>query len=343
MDCLRMKRLLEQQSGLISRRQVVSLGGDDALIAKRIRRRDWARVHHGVFITHTGNLSWLQRAWAGLLFCWPAALSHESALRAYGVRTTQADRGFRANVDGTTTSDWPSDTSARIHIAVAATRRVVELPAVRLHRVSDFATAVRANTTPPRLNLEHSLLDVAASAHRESDAIALLADACQCRRTTPERLLQTLRARTRLGRRKYLLAILADVATGAYSALEHRYLTRVERPHGLPTGQRQRRVCSGRTVAHRDVEYLGLATVIELDGNLGHLHLTDRWDDMTRDIASALSGDTTLRLGWRHIEDSCRTAVAVAQLLVAKGWTGKPRACSADCLVKGQWRLSATR
>jgi hypothetical protein len=338
-----MQRLLEQQAGLISRRQVLSLGGDDALIAKQIRRREWARVHHGVFITHTGSPSWLQRAWAGLLFCWPAALSHESALKAYGVRTTQVDRGLTSNVDWSTTSAWPRDTSARIHIAVGVTRRVVGPPNVRLHRVSDFATAVRANATPPRLNLEHSLLDVAASAHRESDAVALLADACQCRRTTPERLLQTLRTRTRLPRRKYLLAILADVATGAYSVLEHRYLTQVERPHGLPTGQRQRRVRSGRTVAHRDVEYLGLATVIELDGNLGHLHLTDRWDDMTRDIASALSGDTTLRLGWRHVENSCRSAVAVASLLTAKGWTGTPRACSADCLVNRQWRLSASR
>jgi hypothetical protein len=342
MDCVRMQRFLEQQSGLISRRQVLSLGGDDALIAKRIRRREWVRVHNGVFITHTGSLTWLQRAWAGLLFCSPAALSHQSALRAYGVRTTQVDRSSTINVDGSATIDWPSDASVRIHVAVAASRRVVEPPGIRLHRVSDFGTAVRANPTPPRLNLEHSLLDVAASAHRETDAVALLADACQGRRTTPERLLQTLRARSRLARRKYLLAVLADVSTGAYSALEHRYLTRVERPHGLPTGQRQRRIRSGRTVAYRDVEYLGLATVIELDGNLGHVHMTDRWDDMTRDIASALSGDTTLRLGWRHVEDSCRTAVAVASLLTAKGWTGEPRPCSAGCLVERRWRISFT-
>ena len=80
------------------------------------------------------------------------------------------------------------------------------------------------------------MLDVASAASRNADAIAVLADACQCRRTTPARLV-------------------AD---------------RVERPHGLPTGKRQRRVRPGKTSAYRDVEYVGLGTVAELDGRLGH-------------------------------------------------------------------------
>jgi hypothetical protein len=43
----------------------------------------------------------------------------------------------------------------------------------------------------------------------------------------------------------------------------------VEGAHGLPTTARQRRVRVGRANAYRDVEYLGLATVVELDGRLG--------------------------------------------------------------------------
>ena len=39
-------------------------------------------VHPGVYVNHTGELTWLQRAWAAVLFAWPAALSHDSALRA---------------------------------------------------------------------------------------------------------------------------------------------------------------------------------------------------------------------------------------------------------------------
>jgi hypothetical protein len=105
----------------------------------------------------------------------------------------------------------------------------------------------------------------------------------------------------------------------------------VERPHGLPTGRRQRRVMPGRTVAYRDVEYLGLRTVIELDGRLGHEATEDRWDDMDRDIDAVLSGDITVRLGWRHVLAACQAAQAVARILWARGWTGTLTPCSATC------------
>lgn len=97
------------------------------------------------------------------------------------------------------------------------------------------------------------------------------------------------------------MEVLNDVATGAYSVLEHRYLTRVERPHGLPTAKRQRTVSTGRTSAYRDVEYLGLSTIVELDGRLGHEETNDRWVDMDRDIdaaRAALGGLSAAVLTW---------------------------------------------
>ena len=68
----------------------------------------------------------------------------------------------------------------------------------------------------------------------------------------------TLRAQTRLPRRRLLLEVLDDVSTGAYSALERRYLRDVERAHALPTGARQSRevvVAAGGRVVFRDVEH----------------------------------------------------------------------------------------
>ena len=131
------------------------------------------------------------------------------------------------------------------------------------------------------------------------------------------------------------MEVLDDVATGAYSVLEHRYLTRVERPHGLPTAKRQRKVSMGRTRAYRDVEYLGLATVVELDGRLGHEEMSDRWNDMDRDIDAAAEGRTTMRIGWRQVESGCRAAAAVAAMLRVQGWTGSARPCSPGCPVNG--------
>jgi hypothetical protein len=140
-----------------------------------------------------------------------------------------------------------------------------------------------------------------------------------------------LRGRQRLPRRRFLLQVLEDVAAGAYSVLEHRYLTRVERPHGLPTAKRQRRVKQGRSAAFRDVEYLATATVVELDGRLGHEWQRDRWRDLDRDVDSALAGALTVRLGWQQVLDPCRTASLVARLLAARGWGGQLRGCSPTC------------
>ena len=80
--------------------------------------------------------------------------------------------------------------------------------------------------------------------------------------------------------------------------LEHRYLTGVERPHGLPTRKRQRLVHVGRTRAYRGVEYLQLDTVVELDGRLGHDGTQDRWDDLDRDIAGIVGGMVTYGGYW---------------------------------------------
>lgn len=328
---------MDDQDGLITRRQVLACGGDDNLIERFRRRREWATVHPGVYINHTGQLSWLQRASAALLYYWPAALSNESALHVHGLRSEARQRIHEREPKHATDGldGRLSRSEGLIHVSVASDRRVVELRGVRLHRISDLAGVVQANRTPARVNLECSLLDVASAAPRDSEAIAVLADACQSGRTTPDRLLRLLRTRLRLPRRAFLLEVLDDVAEGAYSVLEHRYLTRVERPHGLPTAKRQRRVSPGRTSAYRDVEYVDLRTIVELDGRLGHEAALDRWDDMGRDIDSVVSGDATLRVGWKQVEDPCRTAVAVGRVLTARGWRGSLRSCSTRCLGSG--------
>ena len=304
--------LLQNQAGVVSRRQVLACGGDDDLIERRLRRREWARVHPGVFVDHTGPLSWLQRAWAAVLYYWPAALSHQSALDIHMGRP-------------------PEHPNAPIHVAIDTRRRQVGRDGVSLHRVTALDKRIEPSRLPPRIDFEEAVLQVASGAGDETAAIAALADACQSRRTTASRLAASLDRRTRLPRRRFLAAVLVDVATGAFSALEHRYLTRVERPHGLPRGLRQRRVRSGRRVTYRDIDYPAYGTVVELDGRLGHEFSVDRWDDLDRDIDSVVAGDTTIRVGWRQVLAPCRLAGLVARLLTARGWTGRLRPCSPDC------------
>ena len=314
MNVAALEALLDLQCGVLSRRQVIDAGGDDNDIERMIRRREWARVFDGVYVNHTGALWPAQKEWAAVLLHWPAALAGASALRAAGLR-----------VDGT---------RAGVEIAVAAHRHPTDPPGVRTRRIVGFDDVALMNLSPPRVRIEHAALTVASEARSDDAAVAVLADACQRRRTAAWRLVEALQARPRLARRGLLLEILEDVASGAYSALERRYLAGVERPHGLPTARRQRRVRPGRSVAYRDVEYRGLATVVELDGRLGHERAGDRWADLQRDIDAAVAGDLTVRVGWGQVLEPCRLADSVSRLLTSRGWQDEPRPCGTDCDVR---------
>lgn len=303
--------LLDLQCGVVSRRQMLAIGLGDHDIARLVRRREWALVHPGVYVDHTGEPTVEQREWAAVLLHWPAALDGAAAARAHGLDPRAGD--------------------GPIEVVVDHGRRVVDPPGVRTRRTRHFVASTQMNLSPPRLRVQHTVLLLASRAANEDGAVAVLADACQRRRTTAERLRTVLADHRRLPRRALLEAVLADVATGAHSALERRYLVDVEQRHGLPRGIRQQPATTGTRSAFRDVEYAGLGTLVELDGRLGHDRVADRWADLDRDLAAAGDGRQTLRLGWRQVLAPCRVAAVVAAVLTARGWTGTPQPCSDAC------------
>lgn len=314
MDLTEMKLATRRQSGVIARRQVLAAGGTENDLRRMVRRRELQRVHPGVFVDHTGPLSWDQRAWAAVLACAPAALAGQSALRAHGlVRHGGGDHDA-------------------IEVVVAPDRRVLAPPGVQLTRSTFFDTQVQLHLSPPRQRLETAVIRVAAGAVALDSAVAVAADAVQAGRTTVTRLRAALPAR-RSGRSLTVLGeVLDDIAVGAYSALERRYLRDVELAHGLPTGARQRRARTGRAVHYRDVDYLGLQTIVELDGRLGHEWSSDRWADLERDLRNAVAGDLTLRAGWPQVLDPCRLAGIVGRILLVRGWPGDVRPCGRHCM-----------
>ena len=208
-------RLLTEQSGVISRRQVIAQGGGLGDIERALRRREWVRLLPGVFVDHTGRPTWLQRAWAGVLFYEPAALGGMSALRAV------AGPGWRRHPD-----------HLPIEIAVDVARTVRPVDGYLPRRRARLAEHALWNVGPPRLRVEQAAVDVASAASTEIDTISLLADVVQLRRTTALRLITALDARERIPRRAWLTDVLHDMAEGTCSVLEHGYLVRVERPTG---------------------------------------------------------------------------------------------------------------
>jgi hypothetical protein len=142
-------------------------------------------------------------------------------------------------------------------------------------------------------------------------------------------LLDALAGRPRIDRRAWLVGVLADIAQGTCSALEHGYLDRVERPHGFPIARRQNpRVTTGGGTL-QDAIYENHGLVVELDGRIFHTSPDARSDDLDRDLDNAVEHDElTLRVGYRQVfRDACLTAAKIAAVLHRRGWTGQLTSC----------------
>lgn len=310
---------LNQQAGVIARRQALATELTENGIERLLRNRELVHVFPGVYVNHTGPLTDLQREWAAILTCRRAALAGRSALTRAGI-ATGSDHEPRRRL-------------REVEIAIPHDAKAVHRPGVRVSRRRDFSAIVHPTKTPPTLRIEEAVLDVAQAAN-ELTAAAILSDACRSRKTTAGRLRQTACNRTRLRQRAFLLGVLEDAAAGTHSLLEWRYRRDVELAHALPHALRQVHTRDADRTAYRDVAYTEHGLVVELDGRLGHDLAVDRWSDLDRDIASAEAGLHTVRLGYGQVLTPCRTAAGIARVLTARGWRENPQVCGDRCSLK---------
>lgn len=292
---------IEQQRGVVSHAQLIGGGWTWPRIRRAVRRHELARVHPRVYVTHTGPLTPARRAWAAVLACEPAALCGPSAYA----------------LDGET-----------VHVAVERGRRQSPPDGVDVHQVVGLGSKIRAGTAPPRLAFEHNVVLALQRAETETDVVAELADRIGRRGLTAGAVRKAVQAHPTLRRRRLVLALLDDIESGVESVLEHGFLTRIERPHGLPRPVRQAVRIGDDGVERRDLEYEEYDVVVELDGRLGHASWRAGNRDAERDLADQRSGRTVVRLRWRQVMvESCRTAATMAAILRRHGRTGRPVRC----------------
>jgi hypothetical protein len=307
LDTAELEHLLTRvQDGVVSRRQLRELGARDHDIVRLVRRRDLVAVHPGVYVGHTGTLTWVQQAWVAVLGCWPAALSHQSAL-----------------------PNPPS--TGPIHVAIDHRRSVRPPAGVVAHRMADFDQRTNWLRSPPRVRLEHAAIDVGLGKSSVADRFRVFADACQTRETTPAAIADALTARPRVPDRALLVGLLNDLDTGACSVLERGYRD-LERLHGLPEASRQRADhLAGRTI-YRDAPYAHFGVKVELDGRAFHDNAAARDRDAERDLDTLVADDsTTVRLTYGQVFDrGCQSIAKVAALLERRGWPGPFVRCP-DC------------
>jgi hypothetical protein len=239
-----------------------------------------------------------------------AVLSHDTAARVYGfARSAREDR---------------------VEVSIPETRKETAVVGVRLRRSRLLPGKATVHEGWPITTAADTVLDLIAEMRAPHAVVGLLTDACRTTVVTADEILKAMGQRKRQRHRQLVKDVLADVVGGVESILEHRYLVKVERPHGLPRGRRQVKAWVDGVPICKDVEYDGFDTVVELDGRLGH-EGSGRHRDRRRDNAGTVRRKATLRYGHADLMDPCAIAREVAIVLQDRGWTGEPTTCGPEC------------
>jgi len=307
------RELIQSQWGVLSRAQALESGLGSDTVRWRLRAGDWRRLYRGVYVTFTGEPGRQAVLWAALRRAGPeAVLSHHTAAEL---------------------SQLVARPSPLIHVTVPRQQHLRDISGLVIHRSSRIEAARHPTLLPPRTRIEETTLDLAGTAAGLDDAFGWLARACGRRQTTPGLLRAALDQRARMRWRAELAAALTDIADGAHSVLELRYVRRVERAHRLPRALRQVRIVRGGRTEYRDALYAEFGVGVETDGEVAH-PLQSRWRDQHRDNAGLTEGVVTLRYSWSDVtRRPCEVAAEVAAALRQRGWRGTPRPCTPACPV----------
>ena len=234
--------LLDQQHRVLSRSQALDAGLSESAIRVRLDNGRWQQLYRGAYATYSGDPPRLAFLWAAVLSAGPdAVISHQTAAELYqlGRRTQRA-----------------------IHVAVPEERHIrrtyrlrPDAPPVIISRSDRIVRARHPALLPPRTRIEETVVDLTQSAPAFDEAFYWLSQACGSRLCTVGMIRGALDRRKKARYRVELEAALSDVADGAFSLLEYRYVHGVERPHGLPAARRQAPVTLGGSRRYLDNLY----------------------------------------------------------------------------------------
>ncbi len=316
-----LEEVARQQRRLVTRGQCLNAGLSRKAVEVRLSNGRWRRVHHAVYLTTPGRDDWWTSAMAAHLACGPdAAWSHRTAAYVWGL--------------------LPSAPKT-IELLVPRDFAVHAPQGVTVRRCQRLDARVDQLWWPWVTTAEDTLLDLAEDVGLD-ELMALAGRAFQRQRTTEALLLTRLADRRRHAHRALLREILGDVADGAESAMEVRYVRDVERAHGLPLGVRQLPTSVTSPERH-DVGYVDQRVLVELDGRLGHEGRDARMRDGRRDRRDAVRGWLTLRAFWPDVAGTpCELAGEVGDVLRSRGWRGAPHPCRRRSCSVGPSRGSAS-
>lgn len=219
-DDPRLQRLLQQQAGLVARRQLNQLGIDWHMVDHQVAARRWLELSPRVIATFTGALTIEQRQWFAVLHAGPRSM--------LGGLTAAAHHGL---------TGWERST---ITVYVDDELSFEPVPGIKFFRSRrPFDIMIAQHTKIPCCSVEPAVLLRAGYEEKQLRvACGLLAAVVQQRLTSVDRLSGWLEAMRPLRRTKAFRAMLADIGGGSQSAAE-RDVALMCRRFNLPLPSRQ--------------------------------------------------------------------------------------------------------
>ena len=280
-----MRRLAEQQHGLISREQALSLGMSSDQIGARLRRGTWDRVARNVYRIPGSVPTWEQRVLAAV---WAAGAGAAASRQTAAALWKLA--GFeRSPVEVT----QPRGPSSRYPTPGLHASRL--LPAHQIRMVQAI----------PTTSVERTLLDLCGCI-RPGRAERALDNALAMELTTVQRIGLMLaetgaRGRTGTALLRGLLSVRCDDYVPPASELEA-LVEAVLEGAGLPLPERQQWVGGTTAPTGRvDCIYRPARVVIEADSRRHHSSWLDVQADHRRDLVLMAAGYRIVRVNWHQL------------------------------------------
>jgi hypothetical protein len=307
----RLAELRLEQDQVLSRRQLADLGFHRDAVAHRVRTKKWRAIGSRVVLLATGEPTFRQRLWMGVLHGGPrSALAGLTGAEADGLQGFHSPAIHVVVPHGADGSDLV-DRAAGVTVRVRQSRRLSE-------------ELVHPTHSPRRLRLPESLVGAGALADTDERARLLMIAPVQQRLLLPGDLRSAVDDRVRVRRRRILLEAVDDVEGGAHSLPEAEW-TRALRRFGLPEPTRQRKVRRADGTWYLDADFEVFLVGVEINGSQHQLVGAVLLDDHRRNVLGT-GGRLVITIASyvvRHHPG--RAVIATAAALLSRGWTPEPQ------------------
>jgi very-short-patch-repair endonuclease len=258
------RHLLSAQASVLARRQALASGMSEHAWDWRHSSGRWTALLPGVSVSHTGEPTDEQLAWAAVLHCGQgAALTGDWALVRQGF--TLAERPTRVHVA------VPEGRGVRRGARLLADPPVLVVP----HQVRRLDELVHPARFPAVVRVPPAALHAAAHAPSDRAAEWRIAAVVQQRLTGPAQLTAALDRLPTLRRRALVRTVLADVAHGAHAQSELDFV-RLLRRNDLPRPDRLQRLVRANGKRYLDAWWERQRVAAEIDG--AHHVEVGQWD-----------------------------------------------------------------